>query len=299
MSKDQSNSQIAHVLERIADLLETQNANPFRVRAYREGAQTIRNTLQSVAGFIQHNQTDKLDALPNIGSGITAVIGEYVTSGKSALLEELEAADSPESVFSNVPGIGKELAGRIVDQLHIKTLPELEEAAHNGQLATIDGFGTKRLEGVKTALTGLLSRSARSQQRDRTADSHKPSAKAEERPSVKLLLDIDAEYRQGVKEGKLSIIAPRRFNPNNQAWLPVLHTKRDNWKFTALFSNTAQAHKLGKTDDWVVIYFERSNSNNSERQHTVVTETKGALKGKRVVRGRDGENQAYYSAATS
>ncbi|MEP6985339.1 MAG: helix-hairpin-helix domain-containing protein, partial [Chloroflexota bacterium] len=280
MSKGESNAQITQMLERIADLLESQNANPFRVRAYREGAQSIRNTNKSVAGFIHNNQTDKLDALPNIGSGITSVIGEYITSGKSALLEELEASDSPERTFSNVPGIGKELAGRIVDQLHIKTLPELEEAAHNGQLASIQGFGNKRLEGVKTALTGLLSRSAQSHQHERTApDTQKSNAKPEDRPSVKLLLDIDADYRQGVKDDKLTKIAPRRFNPNNEAWLPVLHTKQDDWKFTALFSNTAQAHKLGKTDDWVVIYFERGKT---ERQHTIVTETKGALKGKRV-----------------
>lgn len=265
------------------------------MRAYREGAQSIRNTDQSVADFIHHNQTEKLDALPNIGSGITAVIEEYVTSGKSALLEELEATDSPERVFSTVPGIGKELAARVVEQLHIKTLPELEEAAHNGQLASVEGFGKKRLEGIKTTLAGMLSRSARSQQRARTTDYKKPDAQADDRPSVKLLLDIDAEYRNGVKAGNLHKITPRRFNPNNQAWLPVLHTKRDGWKFTALLSNTSQAHKLGKTDDWVVIYYERDNT---EQLHTVVTETKGPLKGKRVVRGRDSENLAFYSATT-
>ncbi len=296
MKKGDSNAQIAQVLERIADLLETQNANPFRVRAYREGAQTIRNTNQFIAGFIHHNQTDKLDALPNIGSGIIAVVAEYITSGKSALLEELEASGSPERLFANVPGIGKELAGRIVEQLHIQTLPALEEAAHNGQLASVEGFGKKRLEGVKTALAGKLSQSLRSQQNAWAADQQKPNAKADERPGVRLLLEIDADYRQGVKDGKLPKITPRRFNPNNQAWLPVLHTKRDDWKFTALFSNTAQAHKLGKTDDWVVIYFERSDT---ERQHTIVTETKGPLKGKRVVRGRDSENFAYYSAAAN
>ena len=295
MSKGESNAQIAHLLEHIADLLETQDANPFRVRAYREGAQTIHHTDQSVADFIHHNQTEKLDALPNSGSGITAVIDEYVTSGRSTLLQELEAGNSPERLFSSVPGIGKELAGRIVDELHIKTLPELEEVAHNGQLASVEGFGAKRLDGVKTALAGMLSRAARSQQHERTGNSNETkNTKAEDHPNVKLLLNVDAEYRKGVKDGNLPKIAPRRFNPNNQAWLPVLHTKRDNWKFTALFSNTAQAHKLGKTDDWVVIYYERGNT---ERQHTVVTETKGALKGKRVVRGRDTENHAYYSVA--
>lgn len=292
MAKGESNTQIAQVLEQIADHLEMQNANPFRVRAYREGAETIRNTDQSVASLIHKNQTDKLDDLPHIGSGITAVIGEYIASGKSALLEELEAANTPENLFSNVPGIGKELAGRITDQLHIKTLPELEAAAHNGELATVEGFGAKRLEGVKTALAGMLSRSAHTNQNARTSDAAAP--KKGDRPSVELLLDIDANYRKQAEAGKLPKIAPKRFNPTNNAWLSILNTKRDDWKFTVMFSNTAQAHKLEKTDDWVVIYFEKGDN---EQQHTVVTETKGALKGKRVVRGREAENQTYYNKA--
>jgi DNA polymerase (family X) len=71
-----------------------------------------------------------------------------------------------------------------------------------------------------------------------------------------------------------------------------MHAKREGWDFTVLFSNTAQAHKLEKTDDWVVIYFERDGK---EHQHTIVTETKGSLEGKRVVRGREAESRKYYS----
>ncbi len=294
MSNSQTNVDIAQMLDRIAELLEYENANPFRVRAYREGAQTIRNTDHPVADYIKHDQTDKLDALPNIGSGITAVVGEYVTSGKSGLLEELESKASPEAVIAKVPGIGKELASRIVDQLHIKTLPELEQAAHNGELASVEGFGAKRIEGIRTSLAGMLSQSARTSQRKRTAGTSKQTNSSDDRPSVRLLLDIDADYRKGAKDDKLQKIAPKRFNPNNKAWLPILHAKRDGWEFTALFSNTAQAHKLEKTDDWVVIYYKRGDT---ERQHTIVTETKGPLKGKRVVRGRDAENRSFYKTA--
>ncbi|MCA0452587.1 MAG: DNA-binding protein [Chloroflexi bacterium] len=291
MAKGETNAQIAHVLETIADHLETQNANPFRVRAYRDGADTIRATKQSVAELIHKGQTGKLDDLPNIGSGIIAVVGEYITLGKSSLLEELESANTPVALFSNVPGIGKELASRIVDQLHITTLPALEEAAHNGDLARVEGFGTKRLDGVKTALAGMLSRSARAGQKERTSTSTGKAPK--DQPSVELLLEIDADYRKQARAGKLPKIAPKRFNPKGEAWLSILNTKHDDWKFTAMFSNTAQAHKLGKTDDWVVIYFERGGT---EHQHTVVTETKGTLKGKRVVRGREGDNQTYYGS---
>jgi putative hydrolase len=55
--------------------------------------------------------------------------------------------------------------------------------------------------------------------------------------------------------GRLPKIAPRRFNPNNDPWLPILHVDRDGWSFTAMFSNTELAHQLHRTDDWVVIYF--------------------------------------------
>ncbi len=87
-----TNAQIADVLEHIADLLEAQDVNPFRVRAYREGARTVLHLDQPVADFIHRDQFDELKALPNIGDGIAAVIGEYVSSGQSGLLQELEAA---------------------------------------------------------------------------------------------------------------------------------------------------------------------------------------------------------------
>jgi hypothetical protein len=58
------------------------------------------------------------------------------------------------------------------------------------------------------------------------------------------------------------------------------------YKFTVMFSNTATAHKLGKTDDWVVLYYEKGKG---ENQCTVVTESRGQLKGKRVIRGREKE----------
>ncbi len=290
MTAQPTNAQIADVLERIAALLETGDNNPFRVRAYREGAQTIRELDKPVAEMVRRDQMDDLKALPNIGGGLAAVIGEYVTSGKSNLLQDLEAKVSPGAVFTQVPGIGKELAERIAHQLDILTLEELEEAAHDGRLAAVEGFGPRRIEAVQTALAGMLSQSARRRQQQRTQDAKQPKQK-EARPSVELLLKIDEEYRRLAEAGKLRKIAPRRFNPQKEAWLPVLRTDREGWSFTALYSNTAQAHELGKTHDWVVIYYKRDGK---ERQNTIVTETHGPLEGKRVVRGRALENRQFY-----
>ena len=102
-----------------------------------------------------------------------------------------------------------------------------------------------------------------------------------------MLLDVDRIYRERSACGQLHRIAPKRFNPDAKAWLPILHHEKDGWIFTAMFSNTALAHKLGRTNDWVVIYFHRDHG--PEHQRTVVDETHGALVGRRVVRGREVE----------
>ena len=93
--------------------------------------------------------------------------------------------------------------------------------------------------------------------------------------------------RQRTAAGDLVKIAPKRFNPTGEAWLPILHTVRDGWHFTAIYSNTARAHQLGRVTDWVVIYFHKDRW--PEGQRTIVTERSGVHKGCRVVRGREAE----------
>lgn len=283
-----TNQEIADLLNRIADLLENRDENPFRVRAYRNAAMSLRTTDESATDLVEEGKSDKLDDIPNIGSGLAGLIEEYVTTGRSSLLDQLEAQASPEDVFNRVPGIGPELARRIVKELDIETLEELEEAAHDGRLETVEGFGTRRIESVRASLAGLLGRSAA---RQRTARTSEPKQKDE--PSVDLLLEIDDEYRRRGKAGDLKKIAPKRFNPEQKAWLPMMETKREGWSFTVLYSNTTRAHELGKTDDWVVIYYERDGK---EGQRTVVTATSGPLKGKRVIRGREKECLDYYDS---
>jgi putative hydrolase len=105
------------------------------------------------------------------------------------------------------------------------------------------------------------------------------------------LLDVDREYREKAAAGKLQRIAPRRFNPNGEEWLPILHTRRGDREYTALFSNTQRAHELGMTDDWVVIYCDDGRHHLTS---TVLTAQRGKLKGLRVVPGREEESAAYY-----
>jgi len=116
-------------------------------------------------------------------------------------------------------------------------------------------------------------------------------------PTVEVLLEIDREYREKAKAGTLRLIAPRRMNPEGTAWLPVLHTRHGPWHFTALFSNTERAHELHRTHDWVVIY--ACDAQGEEGQFTVVTERRGTLSGRRVVRGREPECARYYRTAVT
>ncbi len=109
---------------------------------------------------------------------------------------------------------------------------------------------------------------------------------------VETILDIDAEYRKKATAGKLKKIAPRLLNPGKRAWLPIMVREHEGYKFTVMFSNTPTAHKLGKTGDWVVVYYEKGKG---ENQCTVVTESRGALKGRRVIRGREEECRRFYN----
>ena len=283
------NAQIADILERTADLLQVQGENAFRVRSYRDAAGMVRNLKQPVTKLVSQDGDEAIRRLPGIGEKLAGSIKEIATTGRLGMTERLESEVSPGKLFTKVPGIGEALAERIHEKLGISTLEELEIAAHDGSLENkVEGIGTDKAEGICTALSGLLSRSAQRRMRQRTAEKDK----RDKEPPVELLLDIDQTYRRKAEQGKLKTIAPKRFNPEGKSWLPVMKTERRGWKFTALFSNTARAHKRGKTNDWVVLYYEKDGR---QRQCTVITAERGKLKGRRIVRGREQQCRRYYN----
>lgn len=289
-----SNEEIADALDRIGALLEAQGASPYRVNAYRRAARVVEGSGKSIAELSDVVEGQTLEDLPEIGKSIAGAIRELVHTGRIGLLERLEGQISPEDLFTTVPGIGEELARRIHDLLHIETLEELELAAHDGRLNGVPGIGERRVRAIRDSLEAVLSRSSRRRARRlRHLEQRRREGAQEERPSVAAILGVDEEYRRKASRGSLRTIAPRRFNPEGKAWLPVLHTDREGWQFTALFSNTARAHELGKTGDWVVIYYEKDGH---ENQNTMVTESHGPLKGRRVIRGREGECVAFYES---
>jgi len=276
------NSEISSRLLEIANLLQEQHANPFRVNAYRRAATTLANLAIPVTEIIEDKGIAGLTELPGIGEGIARSIYEYVATGRMSRLESLQAGHDPVLLFEQIPGVGVKLAHQIIETLHIDTLEALELAAHNGRLEKVPGFSNKKVALVQAWLAQVLGR-------------RRPFTQVQgyvEEPPVSLLLQIDRQYRDKAEAGELPTIAPKRFNPNAEAWLPVMHASKKDWHFTALYSNTARAHQLGQTRDWVVIYF--YDKDHHEGQHTVVTETRGSLVGKRVVRGRETECRDHY-----
>ncbi|HEX8724257.1 MAG TPA: helix-hairpin-helix domain-containing protein [Gemmatimonadaceae bacterium] len=276
-----TNDEIADRFDEVAALLESQNASQYRVQAWRGGAATLRHTRRSARDILDAEGVDGLEALPGIGSALARATRELVDTGALAMLQRLRGESDPVALLASVPGVGRTYAQRLHDELDVDSLEGLEAAANDGRLEALKGFGPKRVAGIRDALATRL-------RRRRAAA---PVSPEPETPPVDELLDVDREYRDKADRGKLPLIAPRRFNPTGEKWLPVLHTTRGERHYTALYSNTARAHELKRTHDWLVLYFDGQDG---EHQCTIVTAPKGPLKGKRVVRGRERECITHY-----
>ena len=275
------NADIAGRLEEVARVLSEQGANRFRAHAYRRAAETVRFLPRPVSELFKEQGLEGLEKLHGVGASIARSIADILAHGKLAMLERLRGESDPLHLLRSVPGIGRSLAWKLHEDLDIETLQDLETAAHDGRLETVAGLGAKRLAGIRDSLATRLGRLRRPAN----------TSPVPEEPTVAELLEVDEEYRYAAPADKLKKIAPRRFNPAGEAWLPVLHTTRGGRHCTALFSNTARAHQFQKTRDWVVLYYDAGQG---ERQCTVITADFGPLRGKRIVRGREAECLDYY-----
>lgn len=271
------NREIAQKLLDYAHYLETREMNVYRVRAYRRAAETVAQLGRPLEEIVRTEGRDGLEALPGIGSHLSFTLEGLVKDGTFRTLGPAGEID-PERVLLSVPGVGPQLARQLHEELSITTLEELEQAAHDGRLSRL-GVGPKRLRGIIDSLAGRLGRAGRVE---------RPTVE----PPVDELLAVDEEYRRLAELERLPRVAPRRFNPQNEPWLPLLQTQRDSWYYRALFSNTALAHRLNRTRDWVVLFFDNGTV---AGQRTVVTEPRGDLRGRRVVRGREEECRDFYA----
>ena len=145
------NSDIAVLLNRMADLLEIQNANPFRVRAYRNAARTVSGLSESVAKMLARGAD--LDDLPGIGRDLADKIAEIVATGHLGALDEIER-EVPVGLVElmSLPGLGPKRVELLHQKLGIDSVKALGTALKSGKLRALKGFGAKTEERLRTAL---------------------------------------------------------------------------------------------------------------------------------------------------
>ncbi|MEJ2389952.1 MAG: DNA polymerase/3'-5' exonuclease PolX [Gammaproteobacteria bacterium] len=136
------NADIANIFNEIADLLEIENANPFRIRAYRNAARTLQGMGQEVSAYLQ--QQKALTELPGIGQDLAAKIQEILDSGRCQALEKLRKA-TPAGLTDllHIPGLGPKKVHALYHELDIHTPEQLLRAAKDGRVSQLPGFGRK------------------------------------------------------------------------------------------------------------------------------------------------------------
>jgi DNA polymerase (family 10) len=141
------NPQIARVFEEVADVLEIQNANPFRIRAYRNAVRTVEGQATPLRRMVEEGRP--LTELPGIGKEMAAHIKEMVETGTLGFRDEL-LAEVPRSLIElmRLPGLGPKKARKLWDDLQIGSVDALEEAAKAGRIAAVPGFGAKTQERI-------------------------------------------------------------------------------------------------------------------------------------------------------
>lgn len=142
-----NNAQIAQVLEEVADVLEIQNENTFRIRAYRNAARTVEVQTAPLSRLVEKGKP--LTDLPGIGKEMANHIKEMVETGTLGFRDKL-LAEIPRSLIELVrlPGVGPKKARKLWDELKICSVEELEEAARAGRIAGVAGFGAKTQEKI-------------------------------------------------------------------------------------------------------------------------------------------------------
>jgi DNA polymerase (family 10) len=147
------NAEVARLLREVADLLELQAANPFRVRAYQTAARTVEELPRTVAELL--NEGQQLSDLPGIGEDLAGKIEEIARTGRLAAHRTL-ARQVPKGLtdIMRLRGLGPKRARALYDALKIRSLPQLERSARGGRIRKLPGFGAKTEANILHELEG-------------------------------------------------------------------------------------------------------------------------------------------------
>ncbi|MGB3543596.1 helix-hairpin-helix domain-containing protein, partial [Rubrivirga sp.] len=157
-----TNIELAEALEQMADVLVRRGeTNPYRVQAYLQAAAMIREQDEPIAELYGTGGREALTSLPGVGVSIAHHLAQYVETGRIGLRDRLLRSTDPVALLATVPGVSKRLAAKLVDELGVESLSELERAAHDGRLQDLEGVGPRRTEAIRLQLNSILNRSAR------------------------------------------------------------------------------------------------------------------------------------------
>jgi len=141
------NSDVAEIFNQVADLLEIEGANPYRVRAYRDGARTISTMSRNVSDMVEEDKD--LTELPGIGGDLAGKIKEIVRTGDLEQLEEIEQRTPPAlATLLEIEGLGPKRVQKIYEELDVTRVDELQEAAEEDEIRELHGLGPKTEDKV-------------------------------------------------------------------------------------------------------------------------------------------------------
>ena len=154
------NADITAIFEEIADLLEIQGANAYRIRAYRNAARILGDLPQEARLLVE--QGDDLTRLPGIGADLAGKINEIVTTGHCNLLERLRRELPPAiTELLKIPGLGPKRVKALYHDLDVQTVEQLHRAAQDGRIRALHGFGEKTEQNILQAVEAHASQSRR------------------------------------------------------------------------------------------------------------------------------------------
>ncbi len=154
------NNDVAGIFNRMADLLEIQSANPFRIRAYRNAARTVAGLPKRVSDMVEAGES--LEDLPGIGKDLAGKIQEIVKTGTLPQLEDLEKQVPPElGKLMQIPGLGGKRVAALHQELGVSSVQDLKEMAQKGQIRNLEGFGKKTEQKILEEIQEARERNGR------------------------------------------------------------------------------------------------------------------------------------------
>ena len=199
------NADVATAFEEMADLLEIEGANPFRVRAYRFAARTLRDLPAEVGEMVAKGED--LTSLPGIGDDLAGKIKEILATGTAAALEaQRKRVPATLTELLRIPGLGPKRVKRLAHELKIRSLSELQTAAQAGRVRTLAGFGEKTEQHILDALATRLAEAPRVQRAVAIPSAEALVAYLEQSSGVSRVIAAGS-YRRGLETiGDLDIL---------------------------------------------------------------------------------------------